>query len=87
MIFSWGDHQPDDPEGALWDIVVIGAGLGGRVSVTGKLQANGGHKRDGGSVAISTLLRRAVTEGCGGLEFNPKFSARFMSTLASELCA
>jgi choline dehydrogenase-like flavoprotein len=29
MIFPWGDHRPDDPEGALWDIVVIGAGLGG----------------------------------------------------------
>jgi choline dehydrogenase-like flavoprotein len=29
MTFSWGDHRPDDPEGVLWDIVVIGAGMGG----------------------------------------------------------
>ncbi len=29
MIFPWGDHRPDDPEGVLWDIVVIGAGMGG----------------------------------------------------------
>jgi choline dehydrogenase-like flavoprotein len=42
MIFPWGVHRPDDPKGALWDILGIGAGMGG--GLLGSALAQSGRK-------------------------------------------
>src|SRR5258708_31860299 len=30
-MFQWGNYRPVDPESTLWDVVIIGAGMGGSV--------------------------------------------------------
>ena len=30
-MFQWNDYKPADPESTVWDVVIIGAGMGGSV--------------------------------------------------------
>jgi len=30
-MFQWDNYRPVDPESTLWDVVIIGAGMGGSV--------------------------------------------------------